>query len=1275
LRDLEIQVRTLSGESPQAVAPVETIEIGGQACTLSMSIDITERKPVEEQLRQSEEQFRLLVEGVKDCAIIMLSPSGHAVSWNTGAELLIGYRADEIIGQHFSCFYPGEEVEQGMPDRALLLAAQSGQFEESGWRLRKDGSRFWASVAITALRDSDGNLRGFAKVTRDIAERKQAQEALQKALQDLETQVEERTAQLRRANKELLLEIAERQQAEAALAISEARLRALIENSSDLIAILEADGTIRFQSPAIEGMLGYKPESRVGHNVLDIIHPEDAPAVRSFFMERLQQPGIKGVIEYRVRHADGAWVRVESVANNRLDEPSIKGIVVNSRDVTERRRSEEQVVFQADLLNQVRNAVIATDLQGNITYWNLFAERMYQWTSEEVIGKNIVEVLSPLENKELAREILASLETTGFWEGEFTVGRKDGSTFPAHVVDTIIRDAQGNPKGFVGVSEDITERVRAQEAGKQSEALLRNILDTLPVGVLIADRQGQILQNNPASEQIWGGARYVGIEEYDEYKGWRADTGERIAAHEWAIARALTKGEISLNEVINIEAFDGMRKTILNSGVPLRNKQQEIIGAIAVNQDITDYMRVESALRESEQLYRLMAENTTDLISRHTPDGVYLYASPACCRLLGYEPEELLGHSMEEFLHPADAAAFKQTLLAVGNLSETYTLSHRHRRKDGSYIWFETTYRQVRHPERLEAIEIIEVSRDITYRVRAEAEICALNAELEERVILRTAELQRANQDLQREVSERRRAEDQIKFQVNVLSQVSDAVVAIDRHNRIIYWNAGAERLYNCNSAEVLGLPLQEVYQYRWLKPSDEQAAVEALATAGSWHGEVIHIKNNGEQIYVDISMSVLKDEKGLPVGFLEVSRDMRERKRSKEALERLSHQNELILNSAGEGICGLDRHGKITFANPAAARMLCCEVEELINQPLHARAHLSQADGTGSSPPENPFCGAEMFQGASLEDGSYQLVREDVFYRRDGTRFPVEFVCTPIQEIGELVGAVVTFKDISERKAMERMKQEFVSTVSHELRTPLTSMRGALGLIASGLLVSQPEKAQRMLEIAVSNTDRLVRLINDILDLERIESGKIAMDKQTCNAADLMVHAVETMQPMAQKAGVTLSVVPVGGTQGVPLEADPDRILQTLTNLLSNAIKFSPPESTVWLTGEIREGGAPNRDCEAAHTDKNRLIHSCAGCPCLLIAVKDQGRGIPADKLESIFERFQQVDASDARDKGGTGLGLAICRTIVQQHGGRIWAESVLGEGSTFYLSLPVKE
>jgi signal transduction histidine kinase len=235
-------------------------------------------------------------------------------------------------------------------------------------------------------------------------------------------------------------------------------------------------------------------------------------------------------------------------------------------------------------------------------------------------------------------------------------------------------------------------------------------------------------------------------------------------------------------------------------------------------------------------------------------------------------------------------------------------------------------------------------------------------------------------------------------------------------------------------------------------------------------------------------------------------------------------------------------------------------------------------------------------------------------------------------------------FRDVTARLEIEKMKDEFVSTVSHELRTPLTSIRGALGLLTAGVLNAEPAKARRMLEIAVANTDRLIRLINDILDIERIESGRVKLEKRSCPAASLMVQAMNSVRELADRAGVKLELFPISTN----VLADPDRVVQALTNLLGNAIKFSPPSSAVTLRATPRQGE-------------------------MLFEVKDQGRGIPADKLRVIFERFQQVDASDGREKGGTGLGLAICRSIVDQHGGRIWAESELGKGSSFYFTLPL--
>ncbi len=233
--------------------------------------------------------------------------------------------------------------------------------------------------------------------------------------------------------------------------------------------------------------------------------------------------------------------------------------------------------------------------------------------------------------------------------------------------------------------------------------------------------------------------------------------------------------------------------------------------------------------------------------------------------------------------------------------------------------------------------------------------------------------------------------------------------------------------------------------------------------------------------------------------------------------------------------------------------------------------------------------------------------------------------------------------EDITRYHRVETLRNQFVSLVSHELRTPLTSIRGALGLIASGRLGPLPDDSQEMLDIAVRNTQRLGRLLDDILDLERMESGTLTMARQPCSARALADRAATELRPMAEQAAVRLRVAGPDAT----VFADPYRVVQALTNLLGNAIKFSPPGATVWVTAERRLGE-------------------------VLVRVKDQGRGIPPDKLDTIFGRFEQVDSSDARDKGGSGLGLAICRGIIEQHGGHIWVASTLGQGSTFSFTLP---
>jgi PAS domain S-box-containing protein len=339
------------------------------------------------------------------------------------------------------------------------------------------------------------------------------------------------------------------------------------------------------------------------------------------------------------------------------------------------------------------------------------------------------------------------------------------------------------------------------------------------------------------------------------------------------------------------------------------------------------------------------------------------------------------------------------------------------------------------------------------------------------------------------------------------------------------------------------------------------------------------------------------------------------------------------VLDVVHDAFMSFDERGLVTDWNSAAEATFGWSREEVLGRDFVAtflpedrreaqRRHMSHFLATG-------------------EDDVLDRRLERTVLHRDGRTIPIELMISS-QETDDGYTFNAFLRDITARREVETAKDEFVAIVSHELRTPLTSIRGSLGLLASGVLDSEPAKAERMLEVALENTDRLVRLVNDMLDIERIESGTVHLARQACDAGQLVHDAADAMRTAAMLAGVTLDVP---GGHGA-LWADPDRVLQTLTNLISNAIKFSPEGATVWL-------GVDARGDE------------------IVFAVRDEGRGIPPDKLELIFERFQQVDSSDAREKGGTGLGLAICRSIVEQHGGRIWAESV-GDGSTFQFTLP---
>ena len=437
------------------------------------------------------------------------------------------------------------------------------------------------------------------------------------------------------------------------------------------------------------------------------------------------------------------------------------------------------------------------------------------------------------------------------------------------------------------------------------------------------------------------------------------------------------------------------------------------------------------------------------------------------------------------------------------------------------------------------------------------------------------------------------------------------------------------------------GKPLSDLLSKEGLQRFAE--SLKTVIKTGEYQGTIPILRKDGSERQIAFR-SRRMDMPGSTSFVLTHGMDVTEQQEAEDQLHLVRRQRELILAAVGDGIYGMDLEGKLSFINPAAAKMLGYSAEEMRGKNVHELIHHSHADGTQHSKANCP-----ILLGLRRREGV--RIRDDVFWRKDGTTIPVEYVASPLIDEGAIAGMVVAFQDVSERRRLEKMKDEFISTVSHELRTPLTSLRASLGLISSGSLDKRPEKQKQMLEVAIGNCDRLVRLVNDILDFDRVDRGGMPLNCEVLQAGDILRRAADVEHEAALKAQITFRF---DTPPKLMVSVDQERILQVLAELVSNAIKFSSPQTIIKLKAK-----ALGLDPKSGKDE-------------VCIIVEDQGRGIPQDKLDMIFERFQQGDASDSRALGGTGLGLAICRRIVQQHGGRIWAESEPGKGSRFLFTVP---
>jgi PAS domain S-box-containing protein len=489
----------------------------------------------------------------------------------------------------------------------------------------------------------------------------------------------------------------------------------------------------------------------------------------------------------------------------------------------------------------------------------------------------------------------------------------------------------------------------------------------------------------------------------------------------------------------------------------------------------------------------------------------------------------------------------------------------------------------------------------------------------------------------------------------------------------------GAITYINDRCCQIVGLSREEIMGHGWhisIHPADLDRVLQgrqnSIENRETCNLEYRFLHRDGKVVWVNaIAVTEMEDGDRL-VGYIGTLNDITARKQAEIALQNLNQDLEskvdertlellklnqkllleveirkqveaevrrreaefkALVEHSPDPIARIDRQSRLIYLNPSATELLGISLDELSQKSIR---DLSLSHANVES--------AELLIKEVFDRGEVRTIENFVRDLQGKDKFYQTFLVPEFDDWGKVESILSIARDLTELKKVERIKDEFLSIVSHELRTPLTAIRGSLGLLATGVYDDKPEKAKRMLEIASFDCERLVRLVNDILNLERLRSEQVDLTKESCSISDSIERAVENLQSIADRAQIQIKVSSIDASVCVSTDA----ILQVLTNLLGNAIKFSPSPSTIDAIVELQGDFA-------------------------LFQIRDRGRGIPRDKLESIFQRFQQVDISDSRNKGGTGLGLAICKSIVEGHGGKIWVESSLGEGSCFYFTLPL--
>lgn len=1063
-------------------------------------------------------------------------------------------------------------------------------------------------------------------------------------------------------------DITEQQELEAALRQSEQHYRTLVETSRDLIWSVDPDGRWTFVNPAFKQIYGYEPHEAIGRPFLEFVAPEQRDLDWAAF-NRLKAG--ESLFQYETEHRrkDGTPVFLSyNAAVMHDDRGNIIGTTGTATDITERKQQEAALKQQeqklAIHLQNTPLAAIEWNLNFEVSDWNPAAEKMFGYTRQEAIGQHAL-FLVPDCAKPIVSVVLDALlsQQGGIYSTNENI-TKDGRTIVCEWHNTPLVDSEGRPIGVASLVQDVTEKIAAIRALEESERRFQKLADNVP-GVIY---QFFVTTDNQLSFPVLSS----GCRELFEVEA------EYLKSHPQAIKEMIHPEDLpSYYESIKMPVqtlvpwlWEG--RYILPSGKikwlrcaarPERKENGDYLwdGIIL---DVTDRKEAEEALTRSEAKWRSLIQNSSDMILILEMDGTIRYNSPSVERILGYSSEELLGRNATSFVHPDDLHTLTHTYeILCAHPNTTIKLEYRVRCADDRWVYFESIGCNLLAESAVAGLAIN--SRDITERKLAEAVLNQTNADLERRVKQRTAELHSSLDQLRFEIIERAKVEAALRESEQRFRAIFEGA-AIGIAVRTLDW-----RIQESNLAlqSMLGYPAEELRGKNFLElthPEDLAWEVELAdkmlrGEEDSYQLEKRYLCKNGSSIWGRLSVSLVRTKEGTPQFAIAMVEDISARKQA---------EAELVLTrkaveSSGDAIAIWDCYGHHIYHNPAFSQLFEYNTPEELNAAGGPKALFADPD----------IATQVLDRITSGHSWSGEVVKRS----KSDRMMPVLMRADAIEDPGgKIVGSIGVCTDISDRvraeeelkkalyaaEAANRSKSTFLANMSHELRTPLNAIIGYSEILTEDLEDLGYHEALPDLSKICTAGKHLLSLINDILDISKIEAGRMTLYLERFEVSELIQQVVSTVQPLVEKNHNTLQAICDRSVD--TMYADVTKVRQILLNLLSNAAKFTT-NGSICLKVTVHPSVASNGDRFSPR--------SCDRySPWIRFDVTDSGIGISREQLQTIFDAFSQADPSTTRKYGGTGLGLAIGKRFCEMMGGEISVASDEGKGSTFTLWLPVQ-